>query len=108
MTSHRGTTDAEAAHELLLYLDNDPALYRQKQTIAANLLRKVQKRTYSHREAPAAWAYAVEQAAKKYAREYADPKDWGRIFNVPTRNAVARDLADRWYANAKAGRPGEV
>jgi len=102
--AHRGEVDEVAADELLLYLDNEYDIYRQKQVVAESLLRKIRRGTYDHRRAPDAWDYVVEMAAKKYAREFpSSPR-----FNVPTRALVAEELADRWYRNAKAGRPEEV
>lgn len=106
--AHRGTANKVAADELLLYLDNEYDIYKQKQAIAESLLRKVKRGTYDHRRAPDAWDYVVETAAKKYAKEYANPREWSAIFNVPTRNLVATELADRWWRNARAGRPEEV
>jgi hypothetical protein len=106
--AHRGVADEDAADELVLYLDNDYQLYKQKEAIAENLLRKIKRGAYDHARAPDAWAYVVEEAAKKYAREFARPGEWSVLFNVPTRRLAAVELADRWYANARAGRPDEV
>lgn len=100
--------DDQAAHELLLYLDTTGGYYPKKKNIAANLLKKIKSGTYEHKMAPQAWSYVVEDAAKGYAKEWATPKDWATIFPASTRRIVAQDLADRWYANAKAGRPEEV
>lgn len=97
------------ATELLIYLDNEPDIYAMKKAIASNLAKKLAKGVYDERRARAAWAPVVERAAKKYAREYSSSeRDWSSIFNPATRDEVAKDLAERWYANAKAGRPGEV
>jgi hypothetical protein len=100
--------DEEAAVELALYLDNEEPIYRQKLEIAKNLERKLKKGTYDHKRAPDLWIYAVERAAKSYAKEFADPKEWFKLFPPDVRRVVAQELADRWYANAKAGRPDEV
>jgi len=100
--------DEQAATELLIYLDNESVHYKKKKVIAANLHKMVKNRTYVHGAAPQAWSYVVDDAAKGYAKEFADAKDWAKIFTVSTRRLVAQDLADRWYANAKAGRPEEV
>lgn len=107
--AHRGQADETAADELLIYLDNEEDLYRQKQAIAKNLLTKMARKTYEHSRAPDAWSYVVENAAKKYAKEFATrASEWSSIFSVPTREIVAKELADRWLANAKNGRPDEV
>lgn len=105
----RQEADEVAADELLLYLDNEPDIYRQKQEVAENLYRKIKKGTYSHLRAADLWAYVAERAAKKYAKEFgSSERDWSSIFVPATRDLVAELLADRWYANAKAGRPDEV
>lgn len=102
-------TDETAANELVLYLDNDAALDRQqKQSIIANLTKKFKKGTYNHAMAPKIWMYLVESAAKKYVKEFGSTGDkWHDLFNIPTRKLAAKELADRWYANAKAGYPDE-
>jgi nuclear transport factor 2 (NTF2) superfamily protein len=107
--ARRQAGDEVAADELLLYLDNERDLYRQKQEIAENLVKKIKKGTYDHRLAGALWGYVVERAAKKYAKEFsASERDWSRIFPPATRDIVSKQLADRWFSNAKAGRPDEV
>lgn len=107
--AHRGIADEDAADELVLYLDNDYQLYKQKELIADNLLRKIKRGIYDHARAPDAWIYVVEEAAKKYAKEFASrPGEWSVLFNLPTRRLAAVEIADRWYANARAGRPDEV
>ncbi len=99
-------SDEDAGTELLLYLDNEEPLYRQKLAIARNLELKMKRGTYDHAKAPQAWSYVVEAAAKRYAKEF-DVK-WSTMFNPATRRVVSKALADRWHANAKAGRPDEV
>ena len=99
----RGTTDETAADELILYLDNERDLYEQKRAIAASLLRKMRRGGYVHSRAADAWEYVVENAARKYAREFASPRDWSRIFSVPTRRLAAQELADRYRDNVKGG-----
>lgn len=107
--ARREEADEVAARELLLYLDNERDIYDQKKLIAANLLRKIKKKVYSHTRAVDAWAYIVERAAKKYAKEFSSSeRDWSMIFVPATRDLVTRELADRWYENARAGRPEEV
>ena len=107
--TRRAEADETAADELVLYLDNEYDLHKKKQAIAENLIRKIKRGTYDHRRAPALWAYVVEDAAKKYAKEFAaHPREWSTMFNPATRDLAAQELADRWYENAKAGRPDEV
>lgn len=99
-------TDLHAATELSLYLDNEQPCYKMKQDIARNLLRKMKSGSYAHARAAQAWSYVVEFAAKRYAKEFGGV--WHKMFPPDVRLAVAQDLADRWHANAKAGRPDEV
>lgn len=101
--THRGEADETAADELVLYLDNERDLYEQKRAIAANMLRKMERGAYDHQRAPDAWMYVVENAARKYAKEFAVARDWSAIFNVPTRALAAKQLADRYRDNVKHG-----
>src|SRR5271155_4184194 len=103
-------TDESVAAELSIYLDNEEPLYRQKQEIAKNLVRKIKNGTYDHKLAPKLWGYVVERAAKMYGKEYGTgrPRAWADMFPPKIRHMVADELADRWYKNAKAGRPDEV
>ena len=103
-------SDESVAIELYLYLDNTEPLYRKKLAIAANLLKKIKRGTYDHKQAPQAWSYVVEDAAKSYSKEHGtgSKREWADIFPPKIRRAVAEDLADRWYANVKDGLPDEV
>ena len=103
-------SDESVAMELAIYLDNEEPLYRKKLAIARNLELKIKRGTYDHKQAPQAWSYVVEDAAKGYSKEFGTggKREWAAIFPPKIRRAVAEDLADRWYANAKAGRPDEV
>lgn len=101
-------SDESVAAELILYSDNDGALYRQKKEIIKNLTKKFEKGTYSHSLAPKIWMYWVESSAKKYVKEFGSPGDkWFEMFTVPVRKIAAQELADRWYKLAKAGHPDE-
>jgi hypothetical protein len=103
-------SDESVAAELAIYLDNERTLYKQKQEIAKNLVRKIKAGTYNHKLAPKLWGYVVERAAKMYDKEFGTgrPRAWADMFPPKIRLMVAKELADRWYANAKAGRPDEV
>lgn len=105
----RAQADEIAADELVLYLDNEFDLYKKKQAIAANLLRKIERGSYDHKRAADAWGYVVEDAARKYAKEFASsPRDWNMIFTPATRRLAAEEIADRWLRNAEEDRPDEV
>jgi hypothetical protein len=85
--------DEHAATELKLYIDNDAALYKnQRQSINKNLAAKKVTSKYKHDLAVKLFGYLVETGAKKYAKDFDDPKRWHHIFSVPTRKAVAEQL----------------
>lgn len=91
-----GTVDETAANELDLYAENTSELYSQKQAILANIRRKHKSGKYDHVLAPKLWLYWVDAAAKRYAKEFASPAEWSKIFNKPTREHLARELANRY------------
>ncbi|MGH8906856.1 MAG: hypothetical protein ACRD0K_10155 [Egibacteraceae bacterium] len=88
--------DETAATELTLFIENDGDLYRRQTIpILQNLWRKMQRGVYDHGKAAKLWGYLVESGAKKYVQEFGGPGDkWHQVFDVPTRAAVARSLAD--------------
>lgn len=79
--------------ELVLYAENDGDLYRQRrQPIEKNLQRKFDKGTYVADKAVKLWRYFADDAAKKYVKE------WGGVFSVADRNAVALEFALQHHA----------
>lgn len=92
------------ARELLLYIQNDGELYRQRTVpIQENLLKKMRKGTYDSQKAVKAWKHLADAGAKKYAKEFATPGQWHRIFPVPVRNEVAKALAEDFEAEVSVG-----
>jgi hypothetical protein len=89
----RGEVDEVAVGELELYAENESALYNQKKSILANIQRRLKNGTYNHALAPKLWQYWVDAAAKRYQKEFGSGS---QIFNLATREKVARDLADRY------------
>jgi len=80
--------------ELSLFIDNDRDLYtRKKIPIYKNLTKKMKKDQYDEKLAPKAFKYFVEEGAKKYAKEFAQPADWNTIFDKATRDSLAEDYA---------------
>lgn len=76
--------------ELVLYADNDEPLYRQSyMPIIENLKKKVAKGKYDPVLATKLWMYHADRAAKKYAKEFATPGEWNRIFSVKDRKEAA-------------------
>ena len=82
------------ATELKLFIDNDAQLYKaQRVPIFKNLATKKVRSTYKHDLAVKLFGYLVESGAKKYVKEYDAPGAvWYRVFDVPTRKAVAEAL----------------
>ncbi len=99
--------DETAASELELYVDNDdrfsPHGHGQGRAISANLWKKWKKGTYDSTQAPKAWSYVVESAAKAYAKEFDSASNWSRMFNPATRDIVSRNLAKQWEDEARGG-----
>lgn len=88
--------DETAKDELDLYAENTSELYGQKKAILANIKRKHASGKYNHALAPKLWMYWVESAAKRYAREFGGGQAWHKMFDMPTRKALAKELADRY------------
>ncbi len=86
-----GVLDEHAQNELDLFAENTSELYNQKKSILANIQRRLKNKTYDHALAPKLWMFWVDAAAKQYAKEFPGTK-----FNKTTREALARELADRY------------
>lgn len=98
MTKHRESLDEEGVRELQLCAENDADLYRQRLTpIYKNLARKKHKRIYKHKLAVKLMRYAVDEANKKYK------KDFGYSFNPATRDKVAENMTKGFEEEYKAG-----
>lgn len=91
-----GPVDATAANELDLYAENTSQLYGQKQSILANIRRKIKAGKYDHSLAPKLWMYWVDAAAKRYIWEFGYNQRVDTIFNKATRMHLAKELADRY------------
>ena len=91
----RAPIDEHAATELDLYMENTSELYPQKLAILENLKRKIGKGVYDEAKAAKLWMYWVDAGAKRYVKEFGSGSI-DTIFNKPTRERVARDMA-RYY-----------
>lgn len=98
-------TDAHAARELKLYIDNDGDLYRRQTTsILKNLATKRARGQYKHDLAVKLFGYLVEAGARKYVEEFGTrDQPWHKLFDAATRKAVAAELARDFEAEAKLG-----
>lgn len=104
--SNAGVLDEHAATELKLYIDNTYELMgpgSQGDAIRKNLLLKIKSGTFDFERSVQGWMHLVETGAKSYAREFASPGEWSQMFSVPTRKAVARELAEDFQRAAQGG-----
>lgn len=90
------------ATELLLYTQNDGDIYRQRvSSIQKNLEKKWQSGKYDHSKAWKIWMYALEDGAKKYAKEFDSPENWSSIFPKGARKEAALQWAGEWQDEAE-------
>jgi hypothetical protein len=89
----RSTVDHEASTELKIYVDNTYALYALKTAIEKNLSKKKASGKYDSSKAPKAFLYLADEGAKRYAKEFASPREAFQIFSAATRRDVAARLA---------------
>lgn len=102
----RGEFDQHAATELKLFIDNRAELMgpnSQGDYIRRALLKRIKKGTFDQARSVDAWMHLVDSGAQRYAKEFADRRDWHQIFSVPTRRAVATEIAEEFYTEAKLG-----
>lgn len=87
--------------ELLLFVDNDEPLYRQKMLVFRALARKKDRGVYDAGLAPKAFATLLSVAAKKYLHEFGSSGDrWNVMFPMSARLAAAARCAVEfvdWY-----------
>jgi hypothetical protein len=96
---------AEGPHEereLELFVANDAQIYRSRlQPIYKNLITKIAQGKYDEKKAVKAFMYAVDDAAKKYTKDFGTPGD--EIFDKKTKLAVAATLASEFKDEADEG-----
>jgi hypothetical protein len=97
--------DSDAVNELHAYIMNDEDLYRKQfMPIIANLQRKMKKGVYNHEMAPKLWSYLVDNAARKYVKEFGSPnQDVKDIFPKEVRQEISKKLADQEFEKIKDG-----
>lgn len=94
--------DEQAAVELDMYARNEGSIYPMRAAIEANLEKRFMGRgLYQTSRAIDAFMPFVERAAKMYAKEYANPSEWNKIFSVATRREVAREFVERFEVEAR-------
>jgi hypothetical protein len=97
--------DSDAMYDLELFAENDGELYNRRfMPIIENIKKKMKSQKYDHKKAPKLWAYYVEDAAKKYAKEVTgDPQSWKDMFIKKDRDLLAQKLADIRYDDIVMG-----
>ena len=97
--------DSDAVNELDSFLMNDEDLYRRRfMPIISNIKRKMKRGVYNHEKSIKLWMYLVDDAAKKYVKEFSSvEQDVQDMFPKETRLQVARILADREKENIEKG-----
>lgn len=98
-------TDTQAATALELFIENDADLHHQQQVpIFKDLMTKKARDEYSHDLAVKLFGYLVEAGAKKYAQQFGSPgQPWHKMFDPPTRRAVAEELTKAFETEARLG-----
>ena len=94
-------TQEAVVAELEQYAVNEADLYPQRQSIEKNLATKKARGEYKRDLAVKAFGYFVEAGAKKYAKEFGGT--WHKMFDVPTRRAVAENLTTSFEEEYKLG-----
>ena len=96
---------SDSVNELDSFIMNDEDLYRRRfMPIISNIKRKMNRKIYDHDKAQKLWMYLVDDAAKKYVKEFGSPgSDVKDMFPKETREKVARDLADKEKENIEQG-----
>lgn len=90
--------------ELVIFADSDTDFYREKIfPVRKNLSRKYIAGKYDHALSVKLWKYVADDAAKRYAAEYGESRNWNRMFSVADRKEAAQDMADDWLAEMDAG-----
>jgi len=94
-------TQESIVAELEQFAVNEADLYPQRQAIEKSLAAKKARGVYKHDLAVKHFGYFVEAGAKKYAKEFGGA--WHKLFDVPTRRAVAENLTRAFEAEYKLG-----
>jgi hypothetical protein len=92
--------------ELALYIDNESALYPQKQAIIANMKRKIERGEYDAQMAIKGWLHWVNAGAARYCKEFRC--EIIRTFPISVRTTVAAEVAEREYEAIKSGEYGPL
>lgn len=86
--------DKDMAREISLFADNDADLYRQsRRPILINLSKKFKKGTFKVDLASKLWVYYIENAMKKYHKEFIKRGTWSSLLKPADRKLLAMEYA---------------
>ena len=89
------------AKELTLYADNDAGIHAREKFFDINLLRKIRDGKFDFEKSVKLWTYLMDEAAKKYDKEFSSPAH-GRSPRTDRRQA-ARAFAREFVVEGKLG-----
>lgn len=84
--------------ELRLYIDNDAALYKQKDDFVRNMEKKMFAGKYDHALAPKLWSYYVKRGYDKYRKEFGPSS---MKLSGAQMLAIGKEYADEEYEQLK-------
>ncbi len=94
---YKPTTESK---ELFLYAINTSRLYNYAIVpVVRNLAKKLARGIFDGEKAVDAFFPIATEAAKMYAREFAQNPDWNMIFDVTARFTTASDMVDYYMEN---------
>jgi len=97
-------SDRDAIREIEIYAENDPQLYYSRTLpILKNLAKKYVKGTFDVNKSAKLWQYYVEDAMKKYHKQYGGSGSWSKLLSVPDRKTLAKELAEATLDNFENG-----
>lgn len=99
---HRVSANEAHVRELTLYAENEEPLYRLRQDIERNLLRKMRAGKYEAEKAWKTWLYWFDEAARRYEKEYGSGRGYG-AFTPADREQAAREWASATEREMRSG-----
>ena len=104
-TTHINEHDAR---ELDLYAKHTREMIAPTKAVVAHLQRLVRAGRFDAKKSIASWARLYDVAAKRYAKEYAHPSDWNRMFPKSLRMHLAGQRAEDEAYNLMSGNYGSL
>lgn len=92
---------SEEAKELTIYADNDAGIHQREKYFKLNLLRKIRDGKFNFDKSIKLWTYLMDEAAKKYDKEFGSPG--ARTFSAADKRQAARAFAREFVVEGKLG-----